>query len=179
VGNTAADFELRSRPFTCATAGDFTIQAAVELGMNAETTTVGSDGFSETGRTQARAFVILDTMGTCHEARETKVEFAAEQTDLGMDRIESLDVGAMGSVNLDDHGGKYAFYVQLEPGQTIDVSVFGSASINYFPEYSPGYTFVDTAPGSTSITNLDAERPNGVLVVLEGSSTVDVSTIAT
>ena len=51
----------------------------------------------------------------------------------------------------------------------------GGAAINYYPHYSPGFDFTDTTPGSTIVTNIDTENSNGVLVVIDGSASVTVT----
>jgi hypothetical protein len=108
--------------------------------------------------------------------RTPKKEYSEEVASLGPDRISELDSPGSDSVDLGS-SGRFGFRVQVEPGQKINITTTatGPVSITYLPQFSPGYGFKDVGPGSTDLTNLDGERFNGVLVVLEGSGVATVS----
>lgn len=114
-------------------------------------------------------------------AREDKAEYTAETTTLGTGRIAPLAVPATGTVNLADHSGTYGYRVEVPPGATIRVCVSASmpAGVNYYPQYSPGFTFVDGAAGCTDLTNLDADNPNYVLIKVTGSGSPNNVTVTT
>ncbi len=169
------------RSFTCTKVATYGLKALAVVSLHGTEQWTDRDVTEPTQDATATAVVDLSSTGECIAAdtRSTKPEFSAEETDLGTDRIESLSVPGNGEVTLADHAGKYGYYIQLEPGQSITVSVIGGGvGINYYPEFSPGYNFTDTVPGTTVLKNLDTAKTNGVLVVLDGSGTATISVVA-
>ncbi len=117
---------------------------------------------------------------TC-EQREQKTEYTIEAGDLGQTRIAPLAVPGSALINLADHAGAYGYRLEVPPGATVRVcvSASGSASVNYYPQYSPGFTFVDGAPGCTDLTNLDPLNPNFVLIKVAGGGSPNTVTVTT
>ena len=111
--------------------------------------------------------------------REAKQEFMDQVATLGPDRIGAIIVPDSASVNLADHQGSYGYTIAIEAGATIEVCVTaagGSASVTYFPEYSPGFDFLDAAPGCTDLTNKDPANENTALTVISGTGSISVTT---
>ena len=59
------------------------------------------------------------------------------------------------------------------------VSASMAASVNYFPQYSPGFSFDAGAPGCTDIKNLDALNSNFVLVKIAVGGSPNTVTVVT
>lgn len=117
-----------------------------------------------------------DTEDPHHE----KEEYLAQVEVLGADRIEDLPVPGTGTIDLTGTSGLYGYRVPILGGQTVRfcVNADGSVSIMYYPHYAPGYTYLDTDPGCTEITNRDATFANDVMLVLEGQATATASVVA-
>jgi hypothetical protein len=113
--------------------------------------------------------------------REQKAEYTEQVETLGEARIATLDVPDTGMVNLAGYSGSFGYRVTIAPAATIRSCVLSSmtASVNYFPRYPPGYTFIDVSAGCTTVQNLDPVNTNEVLIVVSGAGspnnvTVDV-----
>ena len=121
-----------------------------------------------------------DVAATPLVQRVEKPEYTAEVAALGA-RISPLAVPATANANLADTQGLYGYRCEVPPGDTIRVCVSSSASagVNYYPQYSPGYTFVDGQPGCTDLTNLDAVNQNYVLVKVDGAGSPNNITVTT
>lgn len=113
-------------------------------------------------------------------SREQKTEYTAELAALGT-RISPISAPATATANLADTQGAYGYRLGLPPGGTLRVCVSASmsAGVNYFPQFPPGYTFVDGAPGCTDLTNLDAANTNWVLIKVTGGGSPNNITVTT
>lgn len=123
--------------------------------------------------------IIEDTAAIdCHAQ---KAEYTAEEAALGSTRISPLLVPATASANLADTQGAIGYRIEVPPGSTVRVCVSASmaAGVNYYPQYSPGYTFVDGLPGCTNITSVDPFNPNWVLIKVAGAGSPNNITVAT
>jgi hypothetical protein len=116
--------------------------------------------------------------------REEKDEFRQHVAELG-DRIEDLDPGASSTKDLGTVDGNYGYVIAYDAVEgeqvgagTLEVCVTsnGSTAVTYFPHFSPGFGFVDTAPGCTEVTNADPALENDLLVELSGTGTATVTT---
>jgi len=115
--------------------------------------------------------------------REEKPEYLAAVAELGEARVgpEAISVPGTVSRNLAETDGSYGFPIDIPPGATVRVCVSASmpTSILYLPQFSPGFDFVDGAPGCTDITNRDAVNTNTVLLRLDGAGSPNDVTIVT
>ena len=114
-------------------------------------------------------------------ARVEKTEYTQELSGLGQARVSPLSVPATGTQNLADHAGAFGYRVDIPPGATVRICVSASmsASVNYYPQYPPGFTFLDGQAGCTDITNLDPDNPNTVLVRVAGGGSPNNITVTT
>jgi len=134
---------------------------------------VTNEGFATT----LVGVVLFEEEVTC-VIREEKPEYLAERATLTEARVETALVPTTVMKDLATVQGSFGYFIHIDPGQTVEacVSTTGSAAVNYFPHFPPGFVFVDTTPGCTNITSADPELPNDVLVVVTGSGTITVTT---
>jgi hypothetical protein len=111
--------------------------------------------------------------------RAQKVEYTAEVERLGRERMRSLSIPGTGALDLATTGGLGAFTGRIGAGAIMEFCVAAGSptAVRYFPRFSPGYSFVDTAPGCTRVTNIDPARDNGVLILLEAAPTPATVTV--
>jgi hypothetical protein len=114
---------------------------------------------------------------TCVE-REEKPEFQQHSASLGANRIETLVVPNSDQQDLAAVQGAYGYLIAFDAGKTVEVCVLsnGSTAVLYLPHFSPGFDFLDTAPGCTQLTNKDPDNTNDVLVELTGTGVVTITT---
>jgi hypothetical protein len=131
---------------------------------------------------RASALLLVLLFGACDAGgggeREQKQEFVTQLAALGA-RVGEILVPAGGNADLDANQGMYGFTVGIEKGATIEICVTvsaGSATVMYYPEFSPGFMFLDAAPGCTDVTNIDAVNDNTALVVVSGTGMASVTT---
>ncbi len=116
--------------------------------------------------------------------REQKDEYTQQLEVLGA-HIDDLEVPEEGEgeamVDLAMNEGEYGYLIPVPAGGSIEVCVTASmaASVMYYPQYSPGYEFVDGEPGSgcTTITNIDPDNPNVVLVTITSAESPNNVTV--
>ncbi len=113
------------------------------------------------------------------DARKLKPEYIAETMALGPTRIGALSVPGNGMVNLANYMGSYGYLLHLAPSQRIRACVGAGqpTSLNYYPRHSPGYMFVDGAPGCTDVTNVDPVNSNEVLLKTSGGGSPNNVTV--
>lgn len=116
-----------------------------------------------------------------YDSRTQKTEYTAETTALGTARIASLAVPANATHDLATTSGAYGYRIKVPAGGTIRSCVSASmpASLNYYPQFSPGYTFLDGAPGCTDVTNIDATTQNWVLLKVAGAGSPNNISVTT
>lgn len=116
-----------------------------------------------------------------YDSRTEKIEYTAEVTVLGTSRISELAVPATANHDLATTAGAYGYRIKVPAGGVIRACVSStmSASLNYYPQFSPGYTFVDGAPGCTDVTNIDATAQNWVLLKVAGAGSPNNVTVTT
>jgi hypothetical protein len=142
----------------------------VRLGYGTTVRQVGGDGVS-----------LVSTLSFEEEVtcviREEKPEYLQQRATLTEARVETITTPANVSKDLATTQGSFGYFLHIPAGQTIEVcvSTTGSAAVNYFPHFPPGFNFVDTQPGCTQITSMDPELPNDVLIVVSGSGTITVT----
>jgi hypothetical protein len=164
---------------TCDDDGPFTIDARIGGAITySYTLTFLDTGLVRTNQTgQISTEIWASTSKECVPARETKPEYAAQLAELGSERTDEVRAPGSASVSLGDFGGKFGYYVWFDAAQTLDIGVTttGSSSVLLFPQFSPGYDFVNAGGGTTHVTNLDSKRGNGVLTVIEGTGTATIT----
>ena len=103
--------------------------------------------------------------------------------ELGEDRISADTLTVPGTTRRDLAltRGSYGIPIDIPAGATIRVCVAAGmpTSILYIPRFSPGFDFVDGAPGCTDITNRDTMNTNTVLLKLDGAGSPNEVTVTT
>ncbi|MDX2052481.1 MAG: hypothetical protein SFV15_08830 [Polyangiaceae bacterium] len=114
-------------------------------------------------------------------AREQKAEYTTELALLGMARTKESTIGNMDQWDLSLSSGLQGHRWCIPPGGTIVVCVASNqpTSVNYFPQYPPGFEWLDVQPpGCTQIKNLDPDNTNCVLLKLSTPTNGTPATIA-